>query len=43
MCMIPMIIILMYAGLALGPLLAGELDETYGTTSGKEDEEKENT
>lgn len=43
MCIVPVVIIILYAGLALGPLLAGNLDEICRNSSGKEDKEKENS
>ena len=43
MCIVPVVIIILYAGLALGPLFAGELDEIRRNSSGKEIEEKENS
>lgn len=40
MCVVPMIMMILYAGLALGPLMAEKLNESCRDSSGKEDEEK---
>ena len=43
MCIVPMIMVVLYAGLALGPLLVETLNEGCRDSSGEEDEEKESS
>lgn len=41
MCIIPVVMMILYAGLAVGPLLVEKLNETDGDSSGEEDQKKE--
>ncbi len=41
MCIVPAIMMFLYAGLALGPLLMEKFDENRRNSSGEEDQEKE--